>query len=60
MLFPGRARGFKPHWNTTYAVELYNHSADAGENRNVANLADAGTRKTLSDRLHAGWRAARV
>ncbi|MGV3659476.1 MAG: sulfatase [Prosthecobacter sp.] len=42
------------------AVELYDHRSDAAENTNVAGLPENGPLvKELTDKLHAGWRAAR-
>jgi choline-sulfatase len=42
------------------ATELYDHSTDPGENKNIAGVADnADLVRELSKKLKVGWRAAR-
>lgn len=51
---------YKPDWSTSFGVELYDHSMDPEENRNMAYHRDYQMiRAELSKKLHAGWRAAR-
>jgi iduronate 2-sulfatase len=46
------------NWTDRAGVELYNHTADPGENVNLAGTAAyEGAEAALSKRLHAGWRA---
>ena len=56
--FSGPRSNWKPDWNVSYGVELYNHSCDAEENNNRYPLiARAAPRlaEELRDRLHKGW-----
>ena len=47
-----------PVWSENAGVELYNHSADPGENFNIAQEPNLkGVVAELSEKLHAGWRA---
>ena len=49
---------YKPDWTTEYGVELYDHQTDPQENVNLINdHRYAATRRQLSHRLRAGWRA---
>ncbi len=50
---------YKPKWNKSYGTELYDHQRDPEENWNRADDPDyKETRVMLSQKLHAGWRAA--
>ena len=52
---------FSPRWDLMFkgAVELYDHLEDPEENINMAkNTTYADVRKSLSRKLHNGWRAA--
>ena len=43
-------------WSQNYGTELYNHSVDPGENRNVfASLTGSAVATRLKQRLHRGW-----
>lgn len=43
-------------WSTNYGVELYNHSIDPGENRNVfASVEGGAAAAQLKRRLHRNW-----
>ena len=60
-------KGFekKVNWNRNVGIEMYNHTADAGENFNlvVTQKADPATTvlaAQLSKMLHAGPDAARM
>ena len=44
----------KPDWQRLAGVELYNHSADPGENFNVWALTSVELRRVLANVLHAG------
>ena len=59
---PGAGDGaqWEPDWGTNFGTELYNHTDDAWENRNVAAAASEAVRKELSGMLHAGWQGARL
>ncbi|KAH3699905.1 hypothetical protein DPMN_074867 [Dreissena polymorpha] len=47
----------KPDWTRNHGTELYDHTTDPDENHNVASdLAFADLARSLSNRLHAGWR----
>jgi len=50
--FPGPSNGFKPLWNMSFGTELYNHTADPGENANVFDDADSSLLHQLSEVLH--------
>ena len=50
---------FRPKWDDSYGVELYDHQIDPEENNNRANDPGYGLiRKGLSEMLHKGWRHA--
>ena len=54
--YPGPTNGWAPKWETSYGTELYNHTFDAGENRNLfASVRGTALAKTLAARLHGGW-----
>lgn len=54
------APDYKPDWTKNFGIELYDHFADPEENYNHAFDAKYATiKQQLSDKLHAGWRAAR-
>ena len=44
----------KPDWERLVGAELYNHSADPGENRNIWALTSVELRRALANVLHAG------
>ena len=49
---------FEQDWSTVYEVELYDHTNDPEENRNVVDDSDyVGIKNQLSQWLRAGWRA---
>ena len=51
----------KVDWNVLAGRELYNHSCDYQENRNVVDdAASAAVVAELSQQLRAGWRVALV
>lgn len=50
---------YKPEWNVSFGVELYDHQKDPDENFNRAfDPSYVQTVKQLSYLLHAGWRLA--
>ncbi|CAG2232687.1 IDS [Mytilus edulis] len=50
---------YKPEWNVSFGVELYDHQKDPDENFNRAfDPSYVQTAKQLSYLLHAGWRLA--
>ncbi|KAH3769616.1 iduronate 2-sulfatase-like [Dreissena polymorpha] len=52
-------RTHKPDWTRNYGTELYDHQTDPDENYNMASdQAFADLARSLSTRLHAGWRQA--
>ena len=54
--YPGPTNGWAPKWETSYGTELYNHTFDPGENRNLfASVRGTALAKTLAARLHGGW-----
>ena len=51
------AKNYAPEWSALAGVELYNRSADANENQNLASRPElAAVAKELQGRLHANWR----
>lgn len=51
---------YRPDWNVSFGVELYDHTVDPEENKNRAyDRSYQLIRETLSKQLHAGWREAR-
>ena len=56
--FPGPLHSWRPLWNESFGIELYNHTADAAENVNVwQDVRGSDVARELRDRLHMGWRA---
>ena len=54
--YPGPTNGWAPKWETSYGTELYNHTFDPSENRNLfASVRGTALAKTLAARLHGGW-----
>merc|ERR1712232_624514 len=49
---------YRPKWDTLKGRELYNHTADPGEDVSIHDVEGlASTVKILSAKLRAGWRA---
>merc|ERR1712217_959053 len=47
-----------PKWNKIYGRELYNHTADPGEDLSIHDKKELNsTVELLSAKLHAGWRS---
>ena len=48
------ANGHQPDWTALVGSEMYNHSADKGENENIWQTAPQELRSALSRMLHKG------
>ena len=57
--FSGPNTDWKPNWNVSYGIELYNHSCDEEENNNrypLIKRAAPRLAEVLRGRLHTGWK----